>query len=381
MKKVIKSFLATIIPLKKNRISIIDGTRYSGSNSTALYEFISNNNIETKYELKLFDDNSNLNLIEKIKKNMYIVSSRIIITTHSINRYKRKQILIQLWHGIPLKAMGLLDKTYSKEWIKNDKEVFDNVNNIVSTSRFYNTLLNATIGQSFSKYAILGYPRNDYLLRIDESINFNDIFNTFEIKNKVIFYIPTFKKGYANRTEGASREKNFFGIDNLDMVKFSNFLKDNKYNLVLKLHPFEEEYYKKEIKNMNLDNIFFLDTEILNHNNTDLYKWLAKSDMLITDYSSVYFDYLLTKKPMLFINSDEEEYRHTRGFILEPYEYWTPGPKVTNQDSLEKEIKKLFNESDYYLKERDSMIEIFHDYKDEDSSKRVWEFIEKNYLT
>lgn len=303
IKKLIKKILTSTIPLKKNRISIIDETKYSGSNSTALYEYLINNNIDRKYEIKLFDDN-NSSLKGKIINNIYKMSSEVIITTHSINRYKNKQVLIQLWHGIPMKSMGLLDKTYSEEWVKNDKVVFDSVNKIISMSKFYNTLFNSTIGQDFNKYVILGYPRNDYLLETDTQINFRDLFEDFDSKNKTIFYIPTFKMGYANRVEGISRNENFFGIYKLDIVTFSKFLKENKYNLVLKLHPFEEEYYKDQIMNMKLDNIFFLDTYTLKVNNTDLYKLLGESDMLITDYSSVYFDYLLTGKPILFINSD-----------------------------------------------------------------------------
>lgn len=381
MKKIIKKFLAIIIPLKKNRISIIDETRYSGSNSTIIYEYLKKNHIDEKYEIQLFENNNKLSLREKINRNIYKMSSNIIITTHSINRYKKNQILIQLWHGIPLKSMGLMDKTYSDQWIKKDKEIFDDINHIVSTSKFYNTLLNSTIGQYFNKYVMLGYPRNDCLINIDENLNFNNIFNNFKSENKIIFYIPTFKKGYADRVEGACREKNFFGIEDLDMIKFSKFLKENKYNLVLKLHPFEETYYKEQIKKLNLENIYFLDTQILKNNNTDLYKWLAKSDMLITDYSSVYFDYLLTKKPILFINCDEEEYRESRGFILEPYEYWTPGPKVATQELLEEEIMKLFNNSSYYFKKREEMIEVFHEYKDGENCKRLWNFIENNYLS
>lgn len=380
VKKIIKKLFYIIIPIKKNRITVMDETQFSGSNSTALYEYILHNNIDSKYEIKLFTSDKNLSPILKIKNSIFRISSSVLITTHSIVRYKKKQKIIQLWHGTPLKAMGLLDNTYSQRWIKNDKCVFDNLNNIISISDFYKTILNSSIGQPNYKYVLTGYPRNDFLLEENKELNFSYNIKYFDFTKKTIFYVPTFKKGYADRCEGACRDENFFGIQEFELEKFSNFLQERNYNLVLKLHPFEEAYYKEQIKNKKIKNIFFIDTEFLTLNNMDLYTLLGKSDMLITDYSSVYFDYLLTQKPILFINSDEEQYRETRGFLLEPYDYWTPGPKVQTQIEFEDEIVRLLENRNYYLDERRAMLNIFHKYKDSNSCERVWNFIKNEYL-
>ena len=71
MKKIIKKLICTIIPIKKNRITIIDETQYSGSNSTALYEYILENNIDSKYEIKVFSSDRELPISLKIKNNYY----------------------------------------------------------------------------------------------------------------------------------------------------------------------------------------------------------------------------------------------------------------------------------------------------------------------
>lgn len=379
IKKILKQFIYMMIPIKNNRITIIDETKYSGSNCTALYEYILEHNINNEYEIKVFTSEKDIDFNSKIKNMIYKVSSSVLITTHSILKYKKNQNLIQLWHGIPLKSMGLLDNTYSQDWIKNDKYVFDNLTNIISTSEFYKTLLNSTIGQPSNKYILTGYPRNDFLLE-NKPLNLKYKFKDLDENNKSIFYVPTFKKGYAGRCEGNSRDENFFGLDKFNIEEFSKFLQENRYNLFLKLHPFEEQYYKEELKKKNIKNIYFIDSEFLNKNGTDLYKWLGNSDMLITDYSSVYFDYLLTEKPILFINPDEDEYRKVRGFLLEPYKFWTPGPKVQAQVQLEQEIKKLLDNKNYYLNERLNMLNIFHTFKDQNSCERVWNFIEHEYL-
>lgn len=378
IKNILYKIIILLLPIKKNRISIIDLTCFSGSNSYALYEFILNNENINKYEVKLISNNS-ISFKEKIENFLYKVSSKIIITTHSAKKYRKNQLIIQLWHGIPLKSMGLLDNTYSNEWIKNDKKIFDDVSIIASTSKMYNTLLNSTIGQPGEKYRVTGYPRNDYLLREYRDLSLNDIFKDIDEKNKNIFYIPTFKNGYGQRNEGNDKSENFFGFDVLEIEKFSDFLVRSNINLILKLHPFEEEFYKNKFNSLKLKNIYFLDSDILIKNKIDLYKLLTKSDLLITDYSSVYFDYLITNKPILFINPDEDEYRQTRGFLLEPYSYWTPGPKVNNQQDLQKEILNLLNSPGYYMEERRTMSDIFHCYKDDNSCKRVWDSI-KLYL-
>jgi len=75
------------------------------------------------------------------------------------------------------------------------------------------------------------------------------------------------------------------------------------------------------------------------------------------------------------VPADIKEYRQERGWLLEPFEIWTAGPKCFNQPSLEAEIKKCIEDKDYYIKERKWILEIVHYYKDGNSSNRVKELI------
>jgi len=109
----------------------------------------------------------------------------------------------------------------------------------------------------------------------------------------------------------------------------------------------------------------------------DLYQVLPYTDVLITDYSSIYFDYLLLDKPIIFTPSDIEDYSRNRGLLLEPYDYWTPGPKCYDQDTLQYEISKSINDCEYYQRERLELKNIFHKYQDGKSTKRVTQFIER----
>ncbi len=87
--------------------------------------------------------------------------------------------------------------------------------------------------------------------------------------------------------------------------------------------------------------------------------------------------FLLLDKPIIFTPTDLEQYGENRGFLLEPYELWTPGPKVLDQMSLQYEMNKSLNDIRYYKKERKWLKDIAHYYQDNNSSYRVWSIIDK----
>lgn len=111
----------------------------------------------------------------------------------------------------------------------------------------------------------------------------------------------------------------------------------------------------------------------------DLYEVLSATDILITDYSSVYFDYLLLDKPIIFATPDLKEYQEERGFCLEPFEEWTPGPKVVTQEQLQSAIRNCNKEKDQYYQARRKVRNNVHQYIDGNSSVRVWNFISSLY--
>ena len=82
-------------------------------------------------------------------------------------------------------------------------------------------------------------------------------------------------------------------------------------------------------------------------------------------------------KPIVFVNTDIEEYREERGISLEPYDFWTAGPKVQTQDGLEKELLKSLLDESYYKQKREELRDVFYEFKDSNSTLRVWEHIDK----
>ncbi|WP_080843997.1 CDP-glycerol glycerophosphotransferase family protein [Cytobacillus gottheilii] len=334
----------------------------SGSNTFALSKNIEESNMEQV----------DIITIDKSKKNNNyyydILTSFVIITTHDY-RCNDKQINIQLWHGVPLKGLSYMSK-YENQNVEANHFAWSKFDHIISYSQTYSTLLNACYGVEGKKYEVLGMPRNDLLFDFFESRrNLEGILDQSLEGKKVIFFLPTFRKTiYGEKNGRIDRDQDFFDIENLHEI--NSFLRINNIILVAKPHP-------QERKNLSeLSNIYILNEETLNNRNIDLYEILGAADTLITDYSSVFFDYLLLDKPIIFYTPDYEEYISDRGLLLEPFDFWSPGKKCNNIKELKEAILQT-SENDLFSKERRQVLNILHRYKDPYSSRRLWDFIKK----
>lgn len=314
-------------------------------------------------------------LKSSIKAKIWFLKSKIIVNDHGSLRPKflsKRQIYVNLWHGVPLKSVYFMDKGE-----KNKHHSYNNNNTItISTSDTVSSLLSACFHINAEQIYVTGQPRNDKLF---SPVTAMELSKLVDIKPKdfdhVVFYMPTFRQGYINRKEGRQfDESNIFGFEDFDKGKFSKFLEENKILFLCKLHPYEETMFKNKLNELSKYVTLISDGNIFDKN-IDLYSLVAKADILITDYSSVYFDYLLLDKPIIFTPTDLEEYRKKRGFVIEPYDFWAPGPKTITQEKLQNEIIKCIENPKYYEKERKTVNNIINRYKDDRSSERVAQII------
>ena len=367
----LKFGLKTFYGLAKEDRVILLSPNLSGSNTFALYKNMIYSNVETEFiistKIKKFSYSKRFHFYKRIYK------SKIIVGTHGqIDFATKNSMYIETWHGFPLKTMLLLDKGIDKKLSKKIQKKRSKADYYISYSDFYNTVLNSTLGLHWSKYIITGYPRNDFLFycnrKLLKKFHINEYF-------KIIFYLPTFRKSIGGK--GVTSAGKIFNpvanIPDIDLESFCDFLEENSITWLMKPHILSADYSKN--CSISCKNIVLIADNDLKHSYTDLYELLACADLLITDYSSVYFDFLLLNKPIIFIPTDIEEYRKKRGFLLEPYDMWTPGPKVYTQKELQNEILKSLNDPSYYAEERERLKNIVHYYQDANSSKRVWEFI------
>ena len=151
---------------------------------------------------------------------------------------------------------------------------------------------------------------------------------------------------------------------------------ENNIYIVAKVHFEDNKLYKQDDFKLH-KRLIFLNTEIMNEHLCTIYHIMDAFDGLITDYSSIYVDYLLLNKPIIFSCPDIEKYKEDRGFIVDDPTLLMPGAIVKTQAQLLKNLSLIIENHDTYKDKRKEMMPFFHNHLDGNSSKRLLEEILK----
>ena len=130
----------------------------------------------------------------------------------------------------------------------------------------------------------------------------------------------------------------------LDFQKLEKFLLKNNLVMLIKPHP---SSILNDVLKSRVNNIYFIESF------EDIYEYLAFAEVLITDYSSIYYDFLYKDKPIIFFPYDLETYTKLDRELYFDYEEYTPGPKVFNLDQLINEIKNALYNDEYSYKRKE----------------------------
>lgn len=362
---------------RQNSICLIT-TSYSGSNIVALYKLMPDY-IKEKYHVSFCHASERNNDFFKDYDFLNeIMNHRLIVFDVRAPGYKRKDnVFFQLWHGFPLKGLGYMSPSTEEVAEKNHLK-WKTYDYIASYSPFYNMSMSACMGIPDDQFKITGMPRNDFLFRTNGNRNLSRLLGQDMANKKVIFFMPTYRNSdILNESSGLKKWHNIFGMDEFDEQAFETFLEVNQLHVVFKTHPLEEEEVESLLVGKELNHCSLLTNRMLDEYKMDLYETLNAAAFLITDYSSVYIDFLLLDRPLIFVPVDLQIYEQTRGLTLKPYEAWTPGPKVLTQSDLEMEIHKILEGEDGYAGDRKRMLDLCHTYKQEGASENVWNEISK----
>jgi CDP-glycerol glycerophosphotransferase (TagB/SpsB family) len=367
-----RDLIALFTRVKKDRIVFIQESS-SGSNSYALWR-AADEAMRKKYDLVLYKMPPKENFSIFVKKHRLISSARLIVTTHSSFKPSKKNIHLQLWHGVPLKKIGSMEVGRTAKF--KPSKLWRQVDYIMSYSETYTTFLNACMLSDPYKYVITGAPRNDCLFTSEGKVEIRKILGRVDQDVKYVFYIPTFREGYLGLKQGDKTYENPFGFKRFDPERFDRFLADNKCVMIFKPHPHEEKLMQGYFNEYPLQNMVLLTDDHLKTNGVDFYEVLNACDILITDYSSVFYDFLLLDRPIIFSPVDLEAYKATRGLMIESFDGWVPGPLALDQDALEVEITQSLYQKDYFREKRNNMSANHHRYRDGNSSARLWKFMD-----
>ncbi|MFX1385556.1 MAG: CDP-glycerol glycerophosphotransferase family protein [Promethearchaeota archaeon] len=264
--------------------------------------------------------------------------------------------LIHLAHGISFKKGGHdLETTFMPfvEKMMNAKLV-NHMNLLIDSSEETRRHKMSRFNLPTDRIAITGYPRNDILINHTEELD-NYIKKKLGIKKNhdVILYAPTFRD-YKYKPP----------LTEEFLKKLERFLLEEKKFFLYKPHPFTQNVDLSKFKNV-----------ISIERNVDILDLLIISDVLVTDYSSVFYDYLLTMRPIIFFAEDLEKYTEVRDFYYD-YESFIPGPLVKSGEELIKVLKNFDQWESKYREKRKLMRDQFNKYHDGRSTERIVELLE-----
>lgn len=366
------------LPINKKRVMFESflGRNVSG-NPKYLYEQMIKDGLDNKYDLIWILNNIDEPINgsgKKVKRKTlkyyyYMATSKywIFNCRQSDEIIKRKEnIYLQTWHGTPLKKLamdmdnvnmaGQTDINEYKEKFYNNSRRWDYllIQNDYSREIFKKAF-------AFNKTILNGYPANDILYTENNKESIDKIKDKLNIpKNKkIILYAPTW------RDDNFYKKGHYRMNIELDLDKMQKEL-GNEYIILLRMHYLITN-------NINIEKYkgFVYDYS----QGYDIQELYLVSDILITDYSSVMFDYSNLNRPIIFFTYDIEQYRDAlRGFYFD-FEEEAPGPLVVDTEGVIECLKSIDDINKQYKNKKEKFYNKFCHIDDGNKAKEILDAI------
>lgn len=281
---------------------------------------------EHKEEIEKYSKYSNVYFVESGKKPYLkaLCTAKYLINNSTFLSYfvkKPEQIYINTWHGIPLKTLGY-DQPLDKISVSNTVRNFIQSDYLISANSFLTEIYTRAYkldGIYKGKIIEEGYPRLDTVVKTERK----DVINLLKKENvkvdenkKIVLYAPTWKgRDFYNPDCDIN--------DYLELKQIiENKINCDEYQVLIKVHQAVYNRIRDEISEYPFIVPATIDANVI----------LSATDILISDYSSIYFDFLATGKPVLFYIPDVENYKEYRGMYFGIDEL--PGPYTDSVEQI-----------------------------------------------
>lgn len=384
MKNKLKKILINLMShFKIKNVLIFESHADYSENSRAFYEYLIEKNYNKDYKIYWFVNDSK-NFRDKEKENVKFITmwknttkrsfiqwikyfwicknaKYMISSNRTLHKLNRKTITVNVNHGTPLKN------------VKNLKVVPKDIDVILAASDYCVTLLSEQLNLKKDQIICVGNPRNDIIFK---KTNIEEKFKEFSNYKKIILWLPTFRKAATSDRIDSSFEfplglPIIYNIKELN--KLNKYLKQNNILILFKLHPAQDASL---LKTDNLSNIIILKDSYLVEKDVQLTELFKITDAMITDYSGIYYDYLLTDKIIGFTVDDFEKYKEEKGFVFKNPKEYMAGEKIENIHDLYTFIDNVIINNDIYREKRNKMKKLFNKYADDKSSERLTKYLE-----
>ena len=302
-----------------------------------------------------------LRYVYYLAKSKYVVSN---MRQPSWYIKRSGQLFLQTWHGTPLKKLVLdtPDTKHSNNAYKNEFcRQASQWDFLVSPNRYSTTIFRRAFGFN-GKVLEFGYPRNDPLYHSQgKAISVGKVRLKYKIPSskKIILYTPTWRDDEFN--SNGMRSQNI-------KLNFANLKRKlgSQYVILLRAH-----YLIKEKINFNCVSDFVIDVS----EHDDVADLFLLSDILLTDYSSTFFDYSVLGKPILFYMHDLTYYQsELRGMYMDPYKD-LPGPVTESEDDLVECLKSLNSQFDLYKDKVRQFDKRINGHQDGQASRKICQLV------
>lgn len=342
------------------------GKSYS-CNPKYIYEYLLEHKPDMKfvwiYRDKPLDIIGNPKQVKRfsLKYYYYMARAKYWVFNSRIPKHVRKKegnIYLQTWHGTPLKTLVFdikdiysANPNYKRDFYLQSRRW----DYLISPNAYSSEIFRRAF--KFEKTMLeYGYPRNDILYNGDENL-INEIKSKINIPKdkKVILYAPTWRDD-----QFYERGKYKFEL-NLNLEKMRQELSD-EYIIILRLH-----YHVASVLDVSEFKGFAYDLSTYD----DIAELYLISDILITDYSSVFFDYANLRRPMLFYTYDLENYRDKIRGLYFDIETEVPGPLLRTTDQVIHAVQNIESIQSEYSDKYDKFYKRFCEWEDGKASENV----------
>ncbi|ELA7570052.1 CDP-glycerol glycerophosphotransferase family protein [Vibrio alginolyticus] len=377
----------TFFSKNKNRIIFYSASGCSfNQNSKHLFEYcINNSNLDCRYiinndELRNELNNSigNYFISNKGRHNIEIIMSSGVWVTSTglpikVPFFYIGRLCVNLWHGIPLKRV--LYKDTSINMIKRllFSSVYPKYDIVTSTSKVVSKVLVDSFRTKGCKVVVTGQAWNDAIFNESRRSELYALNSHINESSKLVLYAPTWRnsqqKSFSlNPFKTYSDERpstTFFPFEDIDLAELQAYLEEENAFVFVRAHLLDSQSNERIL---SLPNVISFDQEKF----PDVMDYINSFELLITDYSSIYFDFLHLERPIIFLPYDIEDYKKNPGFNFDYYEV-TPGHKPKTF----KAFKEAFTEGlsgNYDRGELKVAKESFHEFGD-GNCKRIFDLI------
>ena len=376
--KIVRYSVNILFPKNPHKVIFMSGPDDYIDNSRALSDYILSRNDLSQYKIYWVFRNRNVKNVDSrihpiylseklghLKYFFHTVTSKYLFSTHGAFDWvcHYVQIYLCLWHGTMLKRIA-----YMQDPIRN-KYYMQHCYLFASPSKFYNSIVAGSFNKKEKDVVTTGYPRVDLLFQDSDVLEKLNIDKS--TCKKIVLYMPTFRQAISSEYKETSlnvfKNELINFSDDESLEEWNDYLSSLGILLIVKSHPSDNNIPKR----ISLPYIRMIDNQELADADVQLYHLLHYADSLITDFSSVFCDYMVLDKPIGFIITDIDEYRIGRGFVFDSPVDYMPGVIIQDKENFKLFFYNVANAIDESKKKRDLLKTIYNEYFDGNNCSRV----------